>query len=187
MSEKENEISNSNELMSLSQSFDSKQYIRDITFAIKNGEISALGGYTVLKRFQKIAEEVFKDKEIKDLALAEAEKYLVGNNKSVELWSAKITKAATYTYYDFSECNHPVLDELYKIKKEVEESIKSIEEELKLLIKPEGKQTELGIGLDTKQIIVEKMPFLQWIENEDQVTVQAPKKIQQIGLKYMKI
>lgn len=181
---KEDEISNSNELMNISQSFDSKQYIRDISSSIKNGEVNALAAYTVLKRMAKIAEELFKDKEVKQLALDEFDKH---PGKSLEAWSAKIIKAATYTYYDFKECNHPQLDELYKIQKQVENDIKNLEEELKLLIVPETSQIGLGIASDSKDIVIKQMPNYGYIEHEDQITVHAPKKIQQMGLKFMKV
>ena len=183
----ENEISNANELMSVGQSFDSKQYVRDILAATKNGEVNPLKAYTVVKRMEKVAKEVLEDKEFKKLGLDEAEKYLSGNQKSIELYSAKIMKAVTYTYFEFKDCGHPVWDELNRIEEEVKAKKKVIEEELKLLILKETTQIGLGITNDTKTIVVDKVPMLQWFENEDQVVVKAPKKIQQIGLKFMKI
>lgn len=183
----ENEISNANELMSVGQSFDSKQYARDILAATKNGEVNPLKAYTVVKRMENIAKTVLEDKEFKKLGLDEVEKHLSGNQKTIELYSAKISKAVTYTYFEFQDCGHPVWDELDKIEKIVKEAKKLIEEELKLLIPKETSQIGLGITNDTKQIVVEKVPMLQWLDNEDQVTVQAPKKIQQIGIKFLKV
>lgn len=182
--ETNNEISNSNEIMNLSQSFDSKQYIRDIKSSVINGEVNALQAFTVLKRMAKISEELTKDKDIKQLALDEFDKH---PGKSLEAWSAKIIRAATYTYFDFSECNHPQLNELYDIQKRVEADIKNLEEELKLLIPKETTQIGLGIVSDSKDIVIKQMPSYGYVEHEDQVTVNAPKKIQQIGLKFMKV
>lgn len=183
----EEEVSNVNELMNVSQSFDSKQYVRDILSAVKHGEVNALKAYTVIKRFEKVAKEVLEDKEFKSLGLEEAEKHLSGNQKSIELYSAKIIKAVTYTWFDFSECNHPQLTELYAIQEQVKAAIKNIEEELKLLIPKETTQIGLGIQSDSKDIVIKGMPALVILEHEDQVTVTAPKKVQQIGLKFMKI
>lgn len=183
----EQEISNSNELLNVSQSFDSKQYVRDILSATKNGEIDALKAYTVVKRLEKIAKDVLEDKEFKKLGLEAARKYMAGNSRTIELYSAKISEAVTYTYFDFSECGHPQLDELYKIQEQVKAAIKVIEDELKSLIPKETTQIGLGIMNDSKDIVIKGMPQLTIAEHEDQITVKAPKKIQQIGLKFMKI
>lgn len=167
--------------------FDSKAYIQKIKDGIINGEVNALSAFTIVKRMAKVSEEVLKDENVKKAANDEADKHLSGNQKSFTLHGATICKAATYTYYNFSECNHPVWNELKKIETEVKDRLKLLEEELKLLIIPDNKQHTLGIGLDSKSIVVESMPFLKWEANEDQVVVNAPKKIQQMGLKYMKI
>lgn len=167
--------------------FDAKSYIDKIITSIKSGNINPLSAFTIVKRMAKVSEEILKDKEVKKLAIDEANKYLGGNQKTFQLHGATISKAATYTWYDFSECNHPVLDELYKIQNEVKDRIKLLEDELKLLIVPETKQATLGVGMDTKSIVVESIPFLKWEQTEDQVVVHAPKKNQDIGLKYMKI
>lgn len=175
-------------LVKVTTAFDSKNFIETIKSVIKEGNADPLAVYTVLKRMAKVAEEIFDDKEISTIVLNEADKYLSGSQKSFKLYSATICKMAVHTWYDFSACGHPVLDELYKIKKEVEIRIKALEEELKLLIPKETKgQIGFGILPDTKQIVVDKIPFLKWEETDDQVVVQAPKKIQKEGLKFMKI
>lgn len=175
-------------LVSATVPFSSKSFIESIKTAIKEGNVNPLAIYTVLKRNNKVAEEIFEDKEISAIVLNEAEKYLSGNQKSFKLYGATICKMAVHTWYDFSGCGHPVLDELYKIRQEVEARIKALEEELKLLIPKETKgQMSFGIQGDTKTIVVEKMPFLRFEDSDDQVVVQAPKKIQREGLKFMKI
>lgn len=182
-----NSNQSANQLVNVAQVFNSKEYIENIKASVKNGEVNPLAAFTVLKRMQKVAEEVFKDKEIKDLALAEAEKHLSGNTKSFNLYSAQICKAATYTFYDFKECNHEILDALYAIQSEVEASIKQIEEELKLMVKPDNAMPTLGITDNTKTVFFEMMPKLVWEPYGVQGTVNPPKKIQQIGLKFMKV
>lgn len=167
--------------------FDSKVYIEGIRSKILGGEVNPLAAFTIVKRMAKVGEEILQDKEIKKLALNEAEKHLSGNQKTFQLYSATISKAATYTYYDFKECNHPVLEALKSIEEEVKIRIKQIEDELKLLILSDQAQVSLGIKEDTKTIKVEKIPFIKWEETEDEVVVKAPQKIQQIGLKFNKI
>ena len=177
-----------NALMKVGTPFDSKQYIEGIKHSIKEGLVDPLAVYTVLKRMNKISEEIFKDKDIKDIVNNEADKHLSGNTKTFNLYSATITKMAVYTTYDFKGCGHPVLDELYKIQEEVKERIKNIEEELKLLI-PKTDNTKIGFGIEDsgKAIIVENIPELVLVNSGETVRVQAPQKIQQIGLKFMKI
>lgn len=166
--------------------FDSKSFVEQIKKNVLSGNIDPLAAFTVIKRMNKVSEEILKDNEIKTLAENEADKYLVGSAKKFDFYGANISKRTTYTWYDFSECGHPVLEQLYQIQKEVKESIKLLEDELKLLIKPEGKMT-LGIENTDKQIVVNKIPFLKWEDTDDQVTVKAPQKISQIGLFFNKI
>jgi len=167
--------------------FNTKDYIEKIKKAMIEGEVNPLSAFVVVKRMSKVGEEILKDKELKKLALEEAEKHLSGTQKTFNLHSANISKGVTYTWYDFSECNHPVLNQLYSIQKEVKERISLIEEELKLLILNEKQQMTLGVGADSKTIKVEKVPFLKWEDNEDEVTVFPPQKIQDVGLRFNKI
>lgn len=167
--------------------FDSKSYIETIKNNIKNGEVNPLSAMIIVKRMAKVSEEVLKDDEVKKLALDEAEKYLGANTKTFQLHCATISKAATYTWYDFKSCNHPVLEALELVIAEATAHKKRIEEELKLLIPPEFGKAAFGVMNDTKPIKVEHIPFLKWEETEDEVTVQAPVKRQTIGLKFNKI
>lgn len=180
--------SNSNEIMGLTQKFSAEPYSRDILTAVKTGEINPLDAMIVVKRFEKVAKLCLEDLQFKKMATDEADKHLSGNQKSFLLHSAQVCRGATYTKYDFSESNHPILNQLYEIRTKVEESIKRYEEELKLLLNQDS-ETELDLGVPSgqKEIVVDRMPFLSWEKNEDQVTVKAPKKLQTIGLKFMKI
>ena len=184
------EISNVNELMSVVKPFQSAQYARDIVASVLNGEVDPLAAMTVVKRFEKVAKTVLENEQFKSLAAAEAYKHLSGTQKTFSIYSATISRGALSTKYDFSECGHPVLTQLYEIQKEVAEAIKLYENELKLLIPKDdskiGEET-LGIPSGQKEIVVDRMPMLKWEENQDQVTVKAPKKMQALGIKYMKV
>lgn len=176
-------------LLDVRQPFEAKELIANIKEAILGGTIPPLEGYTVLKRMAKISEEVLKDKDIKELAEKEWDKYAAsGKVKSIDLFSAKICKTATYTFYDFKECQHEVLDALYDIQLQVNEAIKQLEAELKLLIPSETQQSALfGIDNNNKEMVFPTMPTLTWNDYGVIGTVKPPKKIQTIGLKYMKI
>ena len=185
--EENKQETNLQNISNLITTFDSKSYMANIKSNVIEGNVNPLAAFTVLKRMAKVSEELLKDTEIKKLANDEADKHLSGSQKTFTLHGATISKAATYTWYDFDGCGHTVYDELKKIKLEVEERMKLMEEELKLLIVPESKQHTLGVGMDTKSIIIERIPTLTWLDTEDQITVQAPVKHQTIGLKFMKI
>jgi hypothetical protein len=188
MEENQNPPSQGEALASLVKTgnqFDKKQVVETFTDMILSGNYDPLAPYTVLKRMVSVAEEVFENKDVQKAVRDEANKHLSGSQKSFKLYSATICKMAVHTYYDFTGCNHPALAELYKILEEVKANIKMYEDELKLLIPKDEKK--LGIMPDTKSIVVDRMPFLKWETNDDQVIVQAPKKIQKEGLKFMKI
>ena len=185
-----NKNNQTQELINISQSFDSESYIQNIKTSIKEGLVNPLGIYTILKRMNKISEVIFKDTEINEIVLNEADKHLSGNQKTFDLYSARICKMPTYTWYDFSGCNHPQLEKLYEIQKEVALRIKLLEDELKELIVPEKTQIGLGIVNDTKEYINKEMPAFGYVESDDKgliSTIKSPKKIQKIGLKFMKI
>lgn len=180
------ELSNINELMSVTKPFSSAQYARDILVGTKNGEVNPLDAMIVVKRFEKVAKICLEDQVFKDLASDEADKYLSGSTKSFEKASAIISKGATYTIFDFSECGHSELDALYKIEAEVKVHIKNLEDELKLLV-PKAGSEDFSIKSDKKEVLITKIPFLNWASTEDQVTVKAPQKFQRTGLKFNKV
>jgi len=184
-----NETPIANSILDVRQPFKVQDSIDKFKAIIKSGDVDALEAYTILKRMQKIPEEVFKDEEIKDLALDSFDKHLAGGKvKSVTLYSAQICKGATYTYYDFSECNHPLLNKITDLINSLTEEKKRIEEELKLLILSDSQQASVfSINSDEKEIIVPKTPKIVWEDSGEIVTVKAPRKMQKIGLKYLKM
>ena len=96
---------------------------------LKEGEADPVYVSIVLKKFAKIQEEVFKDKDIKDMTIAEVSKFFEKNKKTAELYGAKIT-VASGGYWDYSTTNDPYLDALKDIQKEVKELIKARETEI---------------------------------------------------------
>lgn len=164
-----------------------------IKSAILGGEVDAAKAGIVLKKMNKVSEELLKDKQVKDVILESTERYL-GGQKTAVVFGATITRAAVWTGYDFKDCGHPVLNKLVVIQKQVETAIKLLEEELKLMVKedntdivPNSPEFTLEIPDNTKSIIVEKMPDLVWNGDGEVVKVKPPIKRQTIGLKYSKI
>ena len=192
MEENNKVVSSIEHLLDARKPFSSKELIENAKSAILEGHVNPLEGYTVLKRMSKISEEVFKDNKIKQLALDEAKKHLGGGKtKSFDIYSAQICVGSTYTYYDFSQCGHEILDKLRSIELLVKESIKTIEEELKLMIPSEKDEAKIGIDFGIKsfdkEIVFSKMPQLMWEDYGVVGTVKPPRKLSTEGLKYLKI
>lgn len=178
-----------NDLIDSGKFLNAEIYINNIKLAIKEGHVDPLKAYTVIKRMAKIADEVKDDIEVKAAALNQLELRLTGNQKSVELYGAKICKAATYTFYDFSGCEHDVLNELYFIKKQVEMHIKSIEDDLKKMIPSETNQAKVEFGIENtaQQIELKEFPKFTWEGYGVVKDVKYPKKIQKMGMKFLQI
>lgn len=180
-----------NNLLDVRANFDCKSLIANIKENIIGGNISALEGAVVLKRMAKVSEEVLKDDTIKKMAMTELEKYageLKGATKSVNLYSASMSISPTYTFYDFSQCGHEVLDQLYKIQEHCKEMIKQIEEEVKTIPSTENKtQLEFGIENTGREMVFSKMPSLQWEDYGVIGNVQPPRKVQTIGIRFNKV
>lgn len=180
-----------NNLLDVRKAFNSKELIENITNTIKAGTIPALEGMVILKRMAKVSEEVMKDEEIKKMAMTELEKYsgeLKGGKKSVDLYSSSMSISAVHTFYDFTQCGHEVLDQLYKIKAHCDEMIKQIEEEVKTIPSVETKsQLEFGIEHTGRDITFQKIPTLTWEDYGVIGNVQPPRKVQKIGIRFNKI
>lgn len=169
---------------------------KNIRDSILEGRVDAAKAGVVIKRMANICENLKEDKAIKAVVHEATLKYMNGG-KTAEFFGAKVIEAATYTWYDFTKCKHPVYDALKEIMEEVKSQMKDIEEEMKLLIKKDNKdikpnpatQGNLDLGIDntTKDIIIKAYPKLVWENGGDVATIEPPLKMQTIGLKYMKV
>jgi len=181
-----------NNLLDVRANFDCKSLIANIKENILSGNISALEGAVVLKRMAKVSEEVLKDEDIKKMAMTELEKYageLKGATKSVNLYSASMSISPTYTFYDFKECGHEVLDQLYKIQEHCKEMIKQIEDEVKTIPPPSNQVNieEFGIKNDGRDMVFQQMPKLIWEDYGVIANVKPPRKVQTIGIRFNKV
>jgi hypothetical protein len=180
------------QLLDVRQPVNTRDIIENIKSQVKEGRVNPLEAFTVLKRMHKVSEEVLKDQAIKEMSNNEFDKYIgeLKGKKSLERYGAQICKTATYTFYDFSECKHEVLDELYRIQEEVKEKIKNIEEELKLIPDYSEKSGAIpGLGIPNTSVskVFEQIPKLVWEDYGIIGQVERPRKVQTIGLKYMKL
>ena len=99
--------------------------------------------HTRLTRLNKAITAVLKDGDYKDdIANSFEEVAKLDNSKKVTVEGAELTHVATYTKYDFSECNHPVLDFLNEVTVKFKDIKKDLEAEIKLI-------PQLGQEIDT--------------------------------------
>ena len=171
-------------LIDIRRNLEVKDQIALVKGAILEGNVDAAKAGVFLKRIGKIAEEVLKDKLVKEAIETETQKYIANGG---DVFGAKVTYCATYTAYKFNECNHPELNSLYDIKEVIEAKIKQIEEELKLIIPKEKLGTKFGIESVTKDVVIEQTWKLTSVPSGEVATVNPPIKLQSMGLKYMKL
>lgn len=168
-----------------------KDVIDDIAFKITDGQVNGAYAGVILKKMANIAEKVMEIPEVKSTIIKETLKQIQGSEKGALIYGAKIIHCAVSTTYDFKECGHIVLNELYAIQEQVKEEIKLIEDELKLMIPSKDTMQNLdgkfGIKNTSKEIVIKQMPALVWNSNDDIIKVIPPKKYQKEGLKYMKV
>jgi hypothetical protein len=145
---------------------------------LREGYINPIQFHLAMKRMEKLVEVVSKNDDAKDIIISEVRKNLSGNVKTVKMFGASLSVAATYTYYDFRECNDIYLNELYDIQEKVKQLIKDREDELKLLI---PNNNDLRIPTATK--VIDRMPSLEWTELGQDCVVSAPIKKQKEGVK----
>jgi hypothetical protein len=146
--------------------------------SLKSGQLNPIQFHLSLKRMEKIIELVGKNTAAKDVIMEEVRKNLSGNVKTVKMYGASLSVAATYTWYDFANCNDIYLERLKEIKDEVDALIKNREDELKLLI---PKDNFLGLATATK--VIDRLPSLTWTELGQDCVVSPPVKIQKEGVK----
>ena len=146
---------------------------------ILDGKIDAAKAGVVLKKLAKLTKELLEDKDVKEVIYNESIKY-VGET----LLGGKISESTTNTWYDFSVCKHPELDQLYDIQKNVKLRIKEIEDELKLTIPKNQKIKGEGFGIQNtkKPTIVEYYYTLEQKVSGEVIQCEPPLKLQSMGI-----
>lgn len=92
------------------------EYVTQLKNDIIGGYIPATESAIIIKSFEKIIEELKKDKDVKDYLYSECEKY---QEKTIEVNGAQIQKTSRTTY-DFSR------DEEYSMLKDQERELKAM-------------------------------------------------------------
>lgn len=193
MSEKEEETldEQARDIIRLDKPINIKEFVENARVAVVEGYVNPLDVHIVFKRMQKVSEEFFKLNDVKECVTLAAEKGISDKVKSFERFGAKISVAATYTFYDFSECKHYGLDKAYEALDQLKEYIKVKEDELKQVLKeseagyskPGKIDFTKGVGSGKKGLEIGHVPNLTFEETDDIVNVNPPKKIQKRGVK----
>jgi len=95
---------------------------------IENGEVDPLKAEAQIVNIEQIVKKYRANKTVQDACLNEAEKY---GAKQFTLHNAKYSIKEVGVKYDYSDCNHPVYNDLCDKIKELEEQKKNIESQLK--------------------------------------------------------
>lgn len=157
--------------------------VKDTVATIKDnlldGNLDGVKVGIVLKKLAKISDELLKDPEVKDAIYKDSVKYL-----GETILGGKISESATSTWYDFSICEHPELNQLYEIQTAVKERIKQLEEELKLLIPKDQKIKTgvFGVQATKKPIVVEYYYNLSQEPSGEIIECDPPIKRQSMGI-----
>ena len=126
-----------------------------------------------------------------------------GDDTPLELNGSILKYMATYTAYDFTNCNHPVLFYIENINQMLKEYIKETKKELQAIKQPTdgyengepviiGGSKKIIIDIDEVkrtlgQIVEMTEELISGITDEDGIfTVNAPVKIQTMGIKITK-
>lgn len=163
-----------------------EQIVINIKDQIKSGDVNALKVRIMLKRFEKVSEEMGKDKVFVEMSEEEFSKYGSG---TIQLFGAKIQATTVHTSFDFTECNDPIYNAWKEIEKRVIEARKAREEFLKTLI-PKASDipgTPNFANSGKMSINVETLPTLCEEPSGETVEVYAPKVYRKSGLKFMKV
>lgn len=101
---------------------------------ITGGETDPLKAYTTMSKYLKIIDEVMRDKAVKDTVIDYVERR--GERGEVNTRECQVRVVESGVKYDYSECGHMKLDELYERRKELDAAIKSEEAFVKGLREP---------------------------------------------------
>lgn len=156
-----------------------KETVASIKENVLNGTLDAAKVGVVLKKLAKISKDLLDDVDVKDEIHRESVKYI-----GETVLGGKISESATRTWYDFTVCNHPELNQLYEIQTAVKARIKELEDELKLTIPKDQKiKTEgFGISATKKATIVQYYYTLEQKDSGEIVQCEPPIKRQSMGI-----
>lgn len=95
-----------------------------------SGYVDPIATYINMARVEKIIKQVKDDKDVKELALKEFEKY---GEKRRLFGDCEVERSEVGVRYDFSECGDTILNDMYSQRDNLNALIKEREEALKIL------------------------------------------------------
>ncbi len=140
------------------------------------------------KKFAKVQEELFKNKDAKE-SIFEATKLYKEKTATFEVFGTKIQLANT-GYWDFSDTEDPYLEKLKEIEVKIKGLVKDREEELKALASAWEKRTSgdgFNRGLEAGSsfiITVHNLPELTWTDAYAEIHTNPPIKRGSETLRY---
>jgi len=154
--------------------------VKDLVPAIQeqllSGDYDPLKAQIFFRKIGKLSEEILKGesgKEIKDQIEENIRKYQEG--KTSRIYNVEIREQAR-GYWDYSECNDILLEELVKIEKKVKELIKTREKELQLTVPSTKIDLDKGFGIIQAKVAVPYFPVLELQDNNDLIDINPPHK-----------
>lgn len=156
-----------------------KEFVPNLQNDILEGNVNPLEINIFLKKVGKIAEEMVKGEkgsQIKELILDEIVKNQEGTSKTINVFGTQI-RESNRKYYDYTNCNDIVWEELDKIEKQVKELKKKREEELKLTIPSQKENLDnlaQGLGIVPTNIAVSYVPKLILEPTNDLLEINPP-------------
>ena len=149
---------------------------KTIINSILEGEVDPLQIHMFLKRIEKIAELVKTNKDVKEAVTNAA--FSHSPDKSFEFMGATLKVGAVHTAYNFSECGDLLWNNLNEMVTKFTAMKKAREEQLKVAF-PEN----IGFGFKPPRMIIDHLYHVETVDCGEEVVLNQPKKIQQLGVK----
>lgn len=87
-----------------------RQLAEALTQKVADGDVSPISAYVQMKSLGNVIDSFLKNKEVKDLAIAEIERY--GKGETPSFRGATLRTGETGVKYDFTVCGDPVWNDL---------------------------------------------------------------------------
>lgn len=158
-----------------------KELANEFILEAQDGNIDVLEVYAALKRLEKIAELTVGakgNKCFKEEALAKVREYTKDNTSCI-IHNADFKATATYTFWDFTPCNDPILISLQKVQEQVKELIAKRENELKVY----GESQAGKLTLSKKVEVIENLYTLDVVDCGEEFKISPPVKKSRDGIR----
>ena len=140
--------------------------------SILEGEVDPLQVHMFLKRIELVK----TNKDVKEAVTNAASSH--SPDKAFEFMGASLKVGAVHTAYDFSECGDLLWNNLNEMVTKFTAMKKAREEQLKVAF-PEN----IGFGFKPPRMIIDHLYHVETVDCGEEVVLNQPKKIQQMGVK----